>query len=75
MGRCCKKRRRAARRRPDAKNQGQDTGMNDKGDKTKAHTSLADRLRDEAAVSFPLFAFSVVVVSGGGRQSVNNDEG
>lgn len=39
-----KKRRRAARCRPDAENQGQDTGMNDEGDKTKAHTSLSERL-------------------------------
>lgn len=43
-GWCCKKWQRTARRRPNAVNQGQDTGMNGDGDETKAHTSLSYRL-------------------------------
>lgn len=42
---------------PMLKNQGQDTGMNDEGDKTKAHTSLSDRLRATGQFSFRFSLF------------------
>lgn len=73
-GWCCKKWRRTARRRPNAANQGQDTGMNGDGDKTKAHTSLSYRLRATEPFSF-CSSFSVVFFFDRGQRSVNNEKG